>query len=114
MNNVSKPWLKNYPEGVKEDITFDEYSSLVDMFDKTCDRFQSKKAFTNFGKSISFNEIYIKSQNLAKFLQNDLKLEKGSRVAIMMPNLLQYPISTFGISSFDVRSDQSCFLHLGR
>ena len=40
------------------------------MFDKTCDRFQSKKAFTNFGKSISFNEIYIKSQNLAKFLQN--------------------------------------------
>ena len=57
MNNIAKPWLKNYPVGVKENITFDEYSSLVDMFDKTCDRFQSKKAFTNFGKSISFNEI---------------------------------------------------------
>ena len=97
MNNETKPWLKNYPEGVKESISFNEYSSLVDMFDQTCDKFQSKKAFTNFGKSISFNEIFIKSQNLAKFLQNDLKLEKASRVAIMMPNLLQYPISTFGI-----------------
>ena len=97
MNNETKPWLKNYPAGVKENISFNEYSSLVDMFDQTCDKFQSKKAFTNFGKSISFNEIFIKSQNLAKFLQNDLKLEKASRVAIMMPNLLQYPISTFGI-----------------
>jgi len=97
MNNISKPWIKNYPQGVKENIKFDEYSSLVDMFDQTCEKFNSKKAFTNFGKSISFKDIFAKSENLAKFLQYDLKLEKGSRVAIMMPNLLQYPISTFGI-----------------
>ena len=45
----SKPWLKNYPEGIKSDINFDEYNSLVDMFDRTCDRFNSKKSFTNFG-----------------------------------------------------------------
>ena len=67
------------------------------MFEKTCDRFSSNKAFTNFGVSFSFKEIYEKSSNLASFLQNELNLSKGSHVAIMMPNILQYPISTFGI-----------------
>ena len=95
--NLNKPWLKNYPEGVSSNINFDEYSSLVDMFETTCNRFHSNKAFTNFGISFTFNEIYQKSLNLASFLQNELNLSKGSRVAIMMPNILQYPISTFGI-----------------
>ena len=92
-----KPWLKNYPEGVSSNINFDEYSSLVDMFEKTCNRFSSNKAFTNFGVSFTFKEIYQKSSNLASFFQNELNLSQGSRVAIMMPNILQYPISTFGI-----------------
>ena len=95
--NSNKPWLKNYPEGVSSSINFDEYSSLVDMFEKTCDRFSSNKAFTNFGVSFTFNEIYEKSSNLASFFQNELNLSKGESVAIMMPNILQYPISTFGI-----------------
>ena len=93
----NKPWLKNYPDGVASTIKFDEYSSLVDMFEKTCAQFSSKKAFTNFGTSLTFNEIYNKSLNLAFFLQDKFKLVKGDRVAIMMPNLLQYPICTFGI-----------------
>ena len=93
----NKPWLKNYPDGVASTIKFDEYSSLVDMFEKTCAQFNSKKAFTNFGTSLTFNEIYNKSLNLAFFLQDKFKLVKGDRVAIMMPNLLQYPICTFGI-----------------
>ena len=93
----NKPWLKNYPDGVAPTIEFDEYSSLVDMFEKTCAQFNSKKAFTNFGTSLTFNEIYNKSLNLAFFLQDKFKLVKGDRVAIMMPNLLQYPICTFGI-----------------
>ena len=95
--NINKPWLKNYPKGVASTINFDEYLSLVDMFDKTCKRFSSNTAFTNFGISLTFNEIYTKSSNLASFLQNELKLTKGSSVAIMMPNILQYPICTFGI-----------------
>ena len=88
---------RNYPKGVSSNINFDEYSSLVDMFDKTCERFSSNKAFTNYGISLTFKEIFEKSSNLAFFLQNELSLPKGSRVAIMMPNILQYPISTFGI-----------------
>ena len=95
--NSDKPWLKNYPEGVSSNINFDEYSSLVDMFEKTCNRFSSNKAFTNFGVSFTFKEIYQKSSNLASFFQNELNLSQGSRVAIMMSNILQYPISTFGI-----------------
>ena len=98
MNN-NKPWLKYYPEGVSPTINFDEYSSLVDMFDKTCELFALNKAFTNFGVSLTFSEIYKKSLNLALFLQNELNLYKGSSVAIMMPNILQYPICTFDIKS---------------
>ena len=96
-DSINKPWLKNYPQGVSSNIKFDEYSSLVDMFNKTCERFSSKNAFTNFGISLTFNDIFEKSSNLAFFLKNELNLPKGSRVAIMMPNLLQYPITTFGI-----------------
>ena len=94
---TNKPWLKNYPKGVNATINFDEYDSLVHMFESTCDRFKSKKAFTNFSVSLTFGELFNKSSNLAVFFQKKLNLKKGSRVAIMMPNILQYPISTFGI-----------------
>ena len=101
--NQNKPWLKNYPEGVSSNINFDEFTSLVDMFEKTCDRFSSNKAFTNFGISFSFKEIYEKSSNLASFLQNELKLSKGSRVAIMMPNI--FTISNKYFWNFKSRID---------
>ena len=52
-NNIQKPWLKNYPRGISSNINFDEYSSLVDMFEKTCERFNTNKAFTNFGISLT-------------------------------------------------------------
>ena len=93
----NKPWLKSYPKNVSSEISFDQYSSLVDMFDKTCNQFKSNIAFTNFGVSLTFDEIYEKSNNLSNFLQTKFNLNKGSRVSIMMPNLLQYPICTFGI-----------------
>ena len=67
MNN-NKPWLKYYPKGVSPTINFDEYSSLVDMFDKTCERFTLNTAFTNFGVSLTFNEIYIKSFTISLIL----------------------------------------------
>ena len=70
-NKIQKPWLKNYPKGVASSINFDEYTSLVDMFDKTCERFGSKNAFTNFGISLTFQDINKKSSNLAFFLQNE-------------------------------------------
>ena len=62
--NSDKPWLKNYPEGVSSNINFDEYSSLVDMFEKTCNRFSSNKAFTNFGVSLTFKDIFYDNNKL--------------------------------------------------
>ena len=94
---MEKAWLKSYPEGVPSEISLNDFSSLVDLFDKTCERFNNKIAFTNFGVGISFNQLKNYSENLSSYFLNDLKLSKGDRVSIMMPNILQYPISTFAI-----------------
>ena len=94
---MEKIWLKSYPKGVPSEINLDEFSSLVDLFDKTCERFNEKTAFTNFGVKISFNELRSRSENLSSYFVNELKLKKGDRVSIMMPNILQYPMTTFGI-----------------
>ena len=89
---MEKIWLDSYPKGVSPDISLDEFSSLVDLFDKTCSRFGEKPAFTNFGISLDFNTLKKHSENLSSYLINNLKLNKGDRVALMMPNILQYPI----------------------
>ena len=94
---MNKYWLKSYPKGVSSEINLEEFSSLVDLFDQTCNRFNNKTSFTNFGVKISFSDLKNLSESLASFFINDLKLQKGERVSIMMPNILQYPISTFGI-----------------
>ena len=94
---MEKIWLKSYPKGVPSEINLDEFSSLVDLFDKTCERFNEKTAFTNFGVKISFSELRSHSENLSSYFMNELKLKKGDRVSIMMPNILQYPMTTFGI-----------------
>ena len=94
---MEKIWLKSYPKGVPSEINLDEFSSLVDLFDKTCERFNEKTAFTNFGVKVSFNKLRSHSENLSSYFVNELKLKKGDRVSIMMPNILQYPMTTFGI-----------------
>jgi long-chain acyl-CoA synthetase len=94
---LEKIWLKSYPKGVPAEINLDEFTSLVDLFDKTCERFDEKTAFTNFGVKINFKQLKSYSENLSSYFLNELKLNKGDRVAIMMPNVLQYPITTFGI-----------------
>ena len=86
---MEKIWLKSYPEGVPSEISLDEFSSLVDLFDKTCARFNTKTAFTNFGVGISFNQLKVFSENLSSYFLNNLKLSKGDRVSIMMPNILK-------------------------
>ena len=94
---MNKYWLKSYPKGVSSEINLDEFSSLVDLFDQSCNRFNKKTSFTNFGVKISFSDLKTLSESLSSFLINNLKLQKGERVSIMMPNILQYPITTFGI-----------------
>lgn len=91
-----RPWLKSYPRGVPAEINPDIYRSLVGFFDDNVHRYASRPAFSNFGKTLSYSELERHSLSFAAFLQNTLSLEKGERIAIMLPNVLQYPIALFG------------------
>ncbi|MGH8578825.1 MAG: AMP-binding protein [Gammaproteobacteria bacterium] len=94
---LNHAWLKSYPKGISPEIDLDAYSSLVEVFDQAVVRFADRPAFTNMGTSITFSELDRLSARFAAYLQQDLGLEKGERVALMMPNLLQYPIALLGV-----------------
>jgi len=91
-----KFWLKSYPKDIPTELDYSEFDSIVDLFEKSFQTHQNHPAFESFGKSISYKELDEASFEFAKFLQfQDVK--KGDRVAIMMPNVLQYPIALAGI-----------------
>jgi long-chain acyl-CoA synthetase len=92
-----KPWLKSYPANIPEEINLNEFSSVTHIFDASTAKFLDLPAYTNFGKTLSYNEVDIYTAQLGAYLKDELGLEKGDRVAVMMPNLLQNPISIFGI-----------------
>ncbi len=92
---MERIWLKSYPPGVPADIDPSQYRSLVELFDKSIASYGERPAFHNMGKSISFAELERMSRDFGAWLQAK-GLTKGARVAIMMPNCLQYPIAMFG------------------
>lgn len=96
MSTSAKLWLKSYPSYIPASINPDAYHSINDLFEQTVAKFQKLPAFTSFNKTISYQELDKFSQQFAAYLQNELKLEKGSRIALMLPNILQYPIALFG------------------
>lgn len=91
-------WTARYPKGVAATVesTVSQYRSTLDVFEETVGRFPTKPAFTCMGKTLTFSELNRKAESFAAFLQNELKLKKGDRIAIQMPNVLQYPIALFG------------------
>ncbi len=91
------PWLKHYSKGVPAEINPDIYGSLPDFQKKLAEEYGDHIAFTNFGSSITYKEFYQRSLEFASYLQSLPGLERGDRVAVMMPNLLQYPVAIFGI-----------------
>ncbi len=93
---ADKPWLANYPNGVPAEIAPLEYQSLGDLMVDSCRKYGSKPAFTCMGKSITFTELEKQSAAFAAYLQGK-GLSKGARVAIMMPNVLQYPIAMMAV-----------------
>ena len=94
---MEKPWLKSYAPGVPAEIDPSSYSSIRDIFRESCERFAQKPAFTCMDRTISFGELDQLSRDFAAYLQNVAGLKRGSRVAIMMPNLLQYPVALFAV-----------------
>jgi long-chain acyl-CoA synthetase len=89
-------WQRSYPRGVPAEIDPDRYGSVVEAFHAACRRFADRPCFENMGVTLSFAEVEELSGRFAAFLRRDLKLEKGDRIGIQMPNLLQYPIALFG------------------
>lgn len=89
-------WHKHYDAGIPREIDMNTYSSIVDVFDQGFKKFADKPAFTNMGKTLSYHELDLMSAQFASYLQNHLKLKKGDRIALMMPNILQYPVCLFG------------------
>jgi long-chain acyl-CoA synthetase len=92
-----RPWLSSYPEGIPETINLEEYKSIVAVLNSACEKFSDRPAFSNLGKTLSYAEIDRLSTQFANYLLHELKLKKGDRVALMMPNILQYPIAIFGV-----------------
>ncbi|HET7266841.1 MAG TPA: AMP-binding protein [Oleiagrimonas sp.] len=91
-----RPWLDHYPEGVPESIDVDSYGSIVDVIEEAFERFRHRPAFINFGRTLNYGDIDRLSAQFAGYLTGELGLAKGDRIAIMMPNVLQYPIVLFG------------------
>jgi long-chain acyl-CoA synthetase len=89
------PWLKSYPDGIPYEINPDKYSSVIDLIDEGFTKFASNAAYANMGKELNFAELDIMSRNFAAYLQS-LGLVAGDRIAIQMPNCLQYPVVLFG------------------
>lgn len=96
-DSLHKVWLNRYPADVPADINPDRYGSLIELFEHAVLRYAAQTAFINMGQSLSFQQLDDRSRAFAAYLQQGLGLKKGDRVALMMPNLLQYPIALFGV-----------------
>lgn len=94
---LNRVWLKRYPQDVPAEINADRYTSLVDLFEQAVQRYSEQVAFINMGQPITYRQLEQKSRAFAAYLQTELGLKKGDRVALMMPNLLQYPVTLFGV-----------------
>ncbi|MGI1944676.1 long-chain-fatty-acid--CoA ligase FadD [Shewanella glacialipiscicola] len=94
---MDQPWINHLPKDVPAEINVEQYSSLVDMFETAVTKYEDQPAFINMGATLTYRKLEERSRAFAAYLQNELKLEKGDRVALMMPNLLQYPIALFGV-----------------
>jgi long-chain acyl-CoA synthetase len=93
---VERNWLKQYPAGVPADIDPDSYASLRDIFEEACAAYGHSPAFTNMGATLTYAQLDELSRAFAAWLQKKSGLAPGDRVALMMPNILQYPIALFG------------------
>jgi long-chain acyl-CoA synthetase len=93
---MEKIWLRSYPPGVQATVDVNVYRSIGDLFEQSAAKFAGKPAYVNMGRAITYAQLDAMSCRFAAFLQKELRLAKGARVALMMPNLLQYPVALFG------------------
>ena len=95
--SFERPWLDNYPSGVPATIDVGEFPSIVSVLERAISNYHDRPAFSNLGRTLSYGDVDRLSRQFAAYLLGELKLKKGDRVAIMMPNCLQYPVAIFGV-----------------
>ena len=93
---MEKIWLKSYPSGIPAEIDPERYASLAAVFEDAVSRYPDRVAYTNFGRDLTFRQLDVMSRAFAAWLQREAGLTKGDRIALMMPNILQYPIAMYG------------------
>ena len=93
---MEQPWLKNYPEGVPATIKFDQYASIVQLLEESYQKYASRPAFSCMGKTLTYGDVDTYSRSLGAYLQS-LNLQQGDRVALMMPNVLQYTVAVAAV-----------------
>ncbi len=93
---LDKIWLAQYPKGIPAEVSVDEYASLKEILERSCREFAGLPAYGNMGASITYGDLEKASRQFGAYLQKTIGLRKGDRVAIMLPNLLQYPVALFG------------------
>ena len=94
---MEKVWLKSYPEGMPEEVPDPPFRSIRDLFEQSFEKYPNNAAYTNMGKTLTYGDLDRLSMQFACYLQNTLGLTRGERVAIMLPNILQYPVAMCGI-----------------
>lgn len=96
---MDKIWIKNYQAGIPATIEdqMEKYGSIPDILEESFNNYSNKKAFHCMGKDLTYGEVEQQSRKFASYLENNLGLKKGDRVALMLPNILQYPVALFGI-----------------
>ena len=98
---MEKAWIKSYPPGMPHEVPDPPFRSVKDLFEQAFEKYPNKAAYTNMGRTITYAELDQLSMQFACYLQKTLGLTRGERVAIMLPNLLQYPVAMCGIFAPD-------------
>ena len=111
---MDKVWLKQYPEGIPAEVDVKAYSSLKEILEKSCARFADLPAYGNMGVTITYRELDQMSRDFGAYLQKVVGLKKGDRLAIMLPNLMQYPVALFGAQRAGVVVVNTNPLYTGR
>ena len=93
---MEKIWLKSYPPGVPAEIDPREYKSLKEVFERSFEKYRAQPAYINMGTALSYGDLDRLSAQFGAWLQQRAGLRKGDRLALMMPNLLQYPVAIAG------------------
>jgi long-chain acyl-CoA synthetase len=111
---MDKVWLQHYPQGIPAEAEYRAYRSLKEILTATCTRFADRPAYGNLGVTITYRELDQLSRDFGAYLQKVAGLKKGERLAIMLPNLLQYPIALFGAQRAGVVVVNTNPLYTGR